>query len=260
MITATAASILFALTLSFPTPSHSQNAITVEKIGQEIASRLSAKDESLKVKMKIIEADASAKEREMSIQRLSPSKAEHYMMVRLQKPQDLKGTALLATFKDGKEEKWLYLPSSKQTRRLSGDAGGQGGILGSELTPEDFDFNSDRSTKNTLQKEIEIKGKKYYVVESDVNASSNSYSKVVSFISAADFLPIKSECFDKKGQLLKTIDLLGYKKLAGNKYRASKIVIKNVQNKRSTEITLADLKINQGLSATKFTSKALAED
>lgn len=260
MITATAASILFALTLSFPTPSHSQNAITVEKIGQEIASRLSAKDESLKVKMKIIEADASAKEREMSIQRLSPSKAEHYMMVRMQKPQDLKGTALLATFKDGKEEKWLYLPSSKQTRRLSGDAGGQGGILGSELTPEDFDFNSDRSTKNTLQKEIEIKGKKYYVVESDVNASSNSYSKVVSFISAADFLPIKSECFDKKGQLLKTIDLLGYKKLAGNKYRASKIVIKNVQNKRSTEITLADLKINQGLSATKFTSKALAED
>lgn len=111
-----------------------------------------------------------------------------------------------------------------------------------------------------MQKEIEIKGKKYYVVESDVNTSSNSYSKVVSFISATDFLPIKSECFDKKGQLLKTIDLLGYKKLTGNKYRATKIVIKNVQNKRSTEITLDDLKINQGLSSSKFTSKALAED
>ena len=260
MVTATVASVLFALVLSYPQSSFSQVQPSVERIGQEISSRLSAKDETVKVKMKIIEADASSKEREMSIQRFSPSKAEHYMMVRMQKPQDLKGTALLATFKDGKEEKWLYLPSSKQTRRLSGDSSGQGGILGSELTPEDFDFNADRSTQNSLKKEVEIKGKKYYVVESVVDASSASYSRVISYISAADFLPIKSECFDKKGQLLKTIDLLGYKKLSGNKFRASKIVIKNVQNKRSTEITLSDMKINSGLSAAKFTSKALAED
>lgn len=264
IMTATAA-LFFAmtLTLSLPTSVHAQTAQglpTVEKLGQEISQRLSAKDESFSVRMKIIEADASSKEREMNIQRFSPKKSEHYMMVRMQKPQDLKGTALLATLKDGKEEKWLYLPSSKQTRRLSGDSGGQGGILGSELSPEDFDFNADRSTENTLSKEIEIKGKKYYVVESKVDASSNSYSKVISYISAQDFLAIKSECFDKKGQLLKTIDLLGYKKLPGNKFRATKIVIKNVQNRRSTEITLGNIKINQGLTAAKFNSKALSED
>ncbi|MNK08099.1 MMPL family protein [compost metagenome] len=263
-IMTTTASILISLfIIGTPQSALSQGAPTtptVEQIGKEVSSRLATKDESFRVRMKIIEADASSKEREMNIQRYSPEKKEHYLLVRMQKPQDLKGTALLAILKDGQEEKWLYLPSSKQTRRLSGDSAGQGGILGSELSPEDFDFNADRSAENTLKKEIEVKGKKYYVIESNVGQTSNNYSKVVSFVSARDFLPIKSECYDKNGKLLKVIDLLGYKKLPDNKYRASKIIIKNVQNKRSTEIYLSQMKINQGLTAAKFTSKNLAED
>ncbi|MNT94913.1 hypothetical protein D3C72_2366870 [compost metagenome] len=93
-----------------------------------------------------------------------------------------------------------------------------------------------------------------------MDAASDAYSKVVSFVSAETHLPVKSECFDKTGKLLKTIDLLGYKKLPGDKYRVSKIVIKNVQNKRGTEIALSNIKINQGLKNSQFTSKALSEE
>lgn len=261
VVTMTVSLLISLFIIGTPQRAAAQNpAPTVEQIGQQISNRLSTKDESFRVRMKIIEADATSKEREMNIQRFSPAKKEHYLLVRMQKPQDLKGTALLAILKDNQEEKWLYLPSSKQTRRLSGDSAGQGGILGSELSPEDFDFNADRSAENTLKKTIEVKGKKYYVIESNVAQTSTTYSKILSYVSADDYLPIKSECFDKNGKLLKVIDLLGYKKLPGDRYRASKIVIKNVQNKRSTEIYLSGMKINQGLTAAKFTPKNLAED
>ncbi|WII71021.1 outer membrane lipoprotein-sorting protein [Bdellovibrio sp. 22V] len=256
---ATASAILLTLFISFtPAPTHAQ-APTVEKIGQEMSDRLRAHDEEFVVKMKIIEADGSSKDREMKIWRLSPQKKEHYLMVRMQKPQDLKGTALLATLKGTEEDKWIYLPSTKQTRRLTGESG-QGGILGSELSVEDFDFNREQGAQNTLKKEIEVKGKKYYLIESDVNATSSSYAKVISYVAAENFLPVKAECFDKQGKLLKVLDITGYKKLAGNKWRASKIKIRNVQNKRGTEITISQVKLDQNLKPNRFTPKALSEE
>lgn len=234
--------------------------ITVEKIGQEISSRLSTKDEQFTVKMKIIEADNSSKVREMKIQRLSPHSKEHYVLVRMQQPKDLRGTALLATLKNGKDERWLYLPSSKQTRRLASNTNESGAILGSELNVEDFNINTEQAAKNVLKKQSQLNNKKVYVVESDVNQVSTSYSKIVSSIASENFLPLKSECYDKEGKLLKQIDFADYKKVSGNKWRAGRIKIRNVQNQRGTELTLSDIKVNQNLKPTAFTPKVLSED
>lgn len=234
-------------------------AMTADKIGQEMNTRISTKDESFVVEMKIIEADGSSKDRQMQIWRISPSKKDHSLMVKMLKPADLKGTALLATLKNDTEDKWIYLPSTKQVRRLTGESS-KGGILGSELNAEDFDFNRDSSANSSVKKEIEVKGSKYYLVESDVSASSPNYSKVVSYVSATQFLPIKAECYDKQSKLLKIIDFSDYKKLPGNKFRAGKIKIRNVQNKRGTDIALSDIKLNQGLKSSKFTPKSLSSD
>lgn len=248
------------ISLTFLTgPRNAWAQITIEKVTKEMGDRIRTHDEEFTVNMKITEADGSSKERQMKILRLSPSKKEHFMVARMQKPQDLKGTALLATLKGEVEEKWVYLPSTKQTRRLAGESG-KGGILGSELSTEDFDFNHEQGAVNTVKKELEIKGKKYVLIESDVNNTSSNYSKILSFVSSTEFLPIKSECYDKQGKLLKTIDFLEYKKLAGNKWRASQIKIRNVQNKRGTDIELSDIKLNRNLKPSKFTAKALAED
>jgi predicted RND superfamily exporter protein/outer membrane lipoprotein-sorting protein len=249
--------------LLFASPTSARAAIqppTVEKIAQEIATRMSAKDEEFDVKMKIIEADKSSKERAMKITRLSPTKREHYILVRMQTPKDLKGTSLLATYKDGKEDKWLYLPSSKQTRRLAATSSESSAILGSELNTEDFNINTESTAQNVLKKDAKIDNKNYYVVESDVGKVSGNYSKIVSYVEASDFLPAKSECFDKEGKLLKVIEFSDYKKVADGKWRAGKIKIQNVQNNRSTEIALSNVKVNQDLKPSGFTPKALSEE
>lgn len=234
--------------------------VDVQKIASEISSRMSAKDEEFDVTMKIVEADKTSKERGMKITRLSPNKKEHYVLVRMQTPKDLKGTSLLATYKNGKEEKWLYLPSSKQTRRLASTSSESNSILGSELNTEDFNINTETSAKNTLKKEAQIKGEKFYVIESDVNAVSGHYSKVVSYIAVNEFLPNKSEAYDKRGKLLKVIDFSDYQKVGTGKWRAGKIRIRNVQNNRATEIALSNIKVNQDLKPSEFTPKALTDE
>lgn len=234
--------------------------VDVQKIASEISSRMSAKDEEFDVTMKIIEADKSSKERGMKIMRLSPSKKEHYVMVRMQTPKDLKGTSLLATYKDGKEEKWLYLPSSKQTRRLASTSSESNSILGSELNTEDFNINTETSAKNTLKKEAKIRGQNYYVVESDVNKVSGNYSKVISYIAQNEYLPAKSEAYDKQGKLLKVIEFSDYKKVGDGKWRAGRIKIRNMQNNRATEIALSNIKVDQNLKPSEFTPKALSEE
>jgi len=258
-IMATASALFLALSISLsPAPAHAQTP-SVQQIGEEMSRRLRSRDEEFTVNMKIIEADGSSKDRQMRIWRLSPNKKEHYLMVRMEKPVDLKGTALLATLKDSQEEKWIYLPSSKQTRRLTGESG-QGGILGSELSAEDFDFNREQGVQSAIKKEIEVKGKKYYLIESDVNSTSANYSKVVSYVAASDYLPVKVECFDKQGKLQKVLDITGYRKVGNDKWRAGKIKIRNVQNKRGTEITLSEVKLDRDLKTSRFTPKALSQE
>lgn len=249
--------------LLFATPTSARAAtppVNVDQIVQAISTRMSAKDEEFDVKMKIIEADRSSKERVMKITRLSPTKKEHYILVRMQTPKDLKGTSLLATYKDGKEDKWLYLPSSKQTRRLAATSNESNSILGSELNTEDFNINTESSAQNTLKKAVKIQDKNYYVVESDVSKVSGNYSKVISYIAANDYLPVKSECYDKEGKLLKVIDFMNYKQVGEGKWRAGKIKIRNVQNNRGTEIALSNVKVNQDLKPSAFTPKALSEE
>lgn len=258
--------VLPAMSLALLLSSSSLTAVaavpapTVEKISQEITTRMSARDEEFDVQMKIIEADNSSKERGMKITRLSLNPKEHYLLVRMQTPKDLKGTSLLATFKNGKEEKWLYLPSNKQTRRLASTSSESGSILGSELNTEDFNINTDNTTQSSLKKTISLQNKSYYVVESEVGNVSGSYSKVVSYIAAGTFFPVKSECYDKGGKLLKVIDFTDYKKVGEGKWRAGKIRIRNVQNNRATEIALANVKVNQNLKTSEFTPRALSED
>lgn len=242
------------------TPHSSHAAIPpIGDIGKQMSQRLSAKDESFVVQMKIVEADGSGKDREMKIWRSSPTKETHSLLVRMQKPTDLKGTALLATVKGDQEEKWIYLPSTKQTRRLTGESG-KGGILGSELSVEDFDFNRDKGAESSVKKEAEVNGKKYWVIESNVAATSATYSKVISFVAQDQYLPVKVETYDKQGKLLKVLEITDYKKLPNHKWRAGKISIKNMQNKRGTEITFTDVKLNQNLRASLFTPKSLGED
>ena len=232
---------------------------TVETIANKIKVRLQAMDEEFSLTMRIIESDKSEKIREFIVFRMSPSVTEHFLLMRILKPIDVKNMALLVKIGKSKEERWIYLPSSKQIRRLSGDTS-KGSILGSELYAEDFDVDFSQRTKSRL---LNAKGdleKNYYVLESNTEQSSKNYIRVVSYINKNTFLPEKVDCYNKKNHLFKVLEFKDYIEVQPGKWRPQKISISNIQTKRKTEILFARIKLNQNFKSSFFTPNSLNEE
>jgi hypothetical protein len=66
----------------------------------------------------------------------------------------------------------------------------------------------------------------------------------------------KIEYYDRKGELLKVATFSEYKKF-GNVYRIGKIVMKNVQNDKTTILTWEDEKIKNHLKEKDFNKRYL---
>lgn len=211
-------------------------------------AQLEAKNDKANVTMKIIEANGETKTRSMSLQTMRDK--NYHALIRIQSPADLKGTAFLAEAGKDKEDQWLYLPSTKQVRRVVGTKKSTG-ILGSELTLEDLNSTAIKSssatiiTQNPQQTIIEITPKK----------ETSIYEKVLLTLSSQDYLPQKTQYF-VAGKVKKEVSFLNYKKV-GPVYRAQLIQVKNLSSQRSTDIELSEIQVNTDMSPAEFTTNSL---
>lgn len=226
----------------------------LKKLGEEMQAQIATQDEVGKIEMKVYESDGSNKSREMSYSRLN-DKESHFTLIRMISPKDIKGTSLLSVIKNGQEEKWVYLPSSKATRKISTSGDGGARVLDSELYAEDFDLGVLKSATSAIQKK-ESDGT--IIIETKIANPKSSYGKTISWV-GKDKLVSKAEVYDKKNALLKKIEFSKYSEVGKGKWRAGQISIVNVQNKRKTDLILKDIKVNKGLKPAKFTTRALGE-
>jgi hypothetical protein len=255
-----AASILLVFILGltgFGTNSQADNKSKGKILLEEAAKAISAKDESAEVTLKIIEAGGDVKERKVTIKRKGGKKS--HVLVRLQDPPDLRGTAFLSHFSEGSEEQWLYLPSTKSVRRIVG-SGKSSGFLGSEITYDDLSASSAKGAEINYLKETKLGGIPVYVVDILGNKKVSAYSKVRTYISLDRKFILRGEYFDWSGKLLKVLTFEKYKKYPGGVWRAAITRIKNVQNKRATELIINNLRGNQNLPDSDFSQQALESD
>lgn len=219
---------------------------------QKARAQLESKSDQAKVKMTIIEANGEKKVRTMSLQTLRTSNG-FKALVRLEAPADIKGTALLASVENGQQNQWLYLPSSKQVRRVA-SAKKSTGVLGSELNPEDLNPTALKGAKTRLL----AKSAQSAQVEIVPARGTSEYSRVVTTFSMPDALPLKTEYY-VGAKPAKVVEFLNYKVLDGKIHRAQSIRIRNLVKKRGTDLDFGDIKVNGSLSAKDFTPDALKE-
>lgn len=223
----------------------------------KVQSALSSKDDSAKIKMKIIEADGSVKDRELTIRRKFANN-KNQTLVKILKPVDQRGAGFLSVLENGSEQQWIYLPSSKQVRRFVSN-NKQEGVLGSELSPQDLDLTTVKSAQAQLVKTEKIGTIEVATIEVISKTNLTAYSKAVLWVNLSNFTPVRIEYYDAKGQAQKRVEFLNYVQI--NKIqRAQKVVIKNLKNKRGTELLLSNIKANSGLSDDAFTQRALSKD
>ncbi len=214
--------------------------------------------ESAAGKMSIFNEAGSQVDREFTIMQMEEQGADSYKaMIKVNAPADLKGTGLLTSQnKGGEDDQWLYLPAMKKTRRISGEARG-GKFLGSNFNFEDLSpKEKDDYTYVTLRVEP-CDATNCHVIEAKPKAADSLYSKTVGWIREDNFMPVKTEMYDKDQALQKVVTFADYQLFAEKYWRALKITMQDVQKKTRTELLFSNQKVNAGLTAADFSKQAL---
>lgn len=181
-------------------------------------------------------------------------------LMRFLSPADVKGTGLLTyDYEKEDDDMWLYMPSLRKTRRIVSSEKAKN-FMGSEfsyadMTPpnlDDFNFQ--------FISEEKIGDENCYKIEmtpiNDDIADENGFSKKYSWFSTSDGVIRKSEYYNFDDELEKILTVTSIKKVdeKNNKYRPTKLFIKNLLNGRESEMIIEKIVLNNSLPDDYFTT------
>ena len=170
-------------------------------------------------------------------------------------PGDVKGTGFLTWDYDeiGKnDDKWLYLPAMKKTRRISGSSAKKDYFMGTDFTYDDMGSRNVDEDKHKLLREETIEGHKCWIVESISKDKRDLYSKKISWIRQDCLIGVKIEYYDKLGKLHRKLEISNVEKVDGF-WIAKQLHMTNVQNKHQTYINIKNPKYDIDIKENKFT-------
>ena len=172
-------------------------------------------------------------------------------------PRDIDGTALLSHAKIlDPDDQWLYLPALKRVKRIS-SGNKSGPFVGSEFAFEDFtaielnkfDYRYLRSEQcSELQCEVLERLPRY---------ENSGYTRQLAWVDTTDFQIRRVEFYDRRGDLLKVLELDDYRNYSGI-WRAHRLSMHNVQTRKSTELLYGDYEFDIGLDANDFVKSRLS--
>ena len=169
-------------------------------------------------------------------------------------PGDVKGTGFLTWDYDepGKDDdKWLYLPAMKKTRRISGSSARQDYFMGSDFTYDDMGSRSvDEDTHELLGEEI-IDGYKCWKLESVPKDKRDIFSKKIALIRQDCLIPARVEYYDKLGRLHRRLEMSDIARVDGF-WVARKMHMSNVQTGHQTILEIKNPKYNIPVEEAKF--------
>ncbi|MCF6339975.1 MAG: outer membrane lipoprotein-sorting protein [Sulfurimonas sp.] len=214
------------------------------------------KDSIATMQMTLINAKGQEKIRTMKMQVLE-GKVEDKSLMEFLTPPDVKGTKFLSyEHIDIDDDQWLYLPALKRVKRIA-SKNKSGSFMGSEFSYEDLgSFNFKKYSYTGEAEEVIINEIPMYKISYVPISKYSGYTKQISWINKKDFLVHKVEYYDRKKKLLKTAYFSDYKYFDGIP-RIGSIVMKNIQNDKTTKLVWIDEKIKNSLKDKNFHKRYL---
>lgn len=231
-------------------------AQTGREIAQKIKDRPDGDTRQSELVMKLINKRGSVRERKLisySID-VGKGKKDRKSIMFFQYPGDVKGTGFLTWDYDDPgrdDDKWLYLPAMKKTRRISGSSAKQDYFMGSDFTYDDMGSrNVDEDTHKLLGEE-NIGGHKCWKLESTPKDKREIYSRKIAYIRQDCLIPVKVEYYDKMGKLHRRMELSDIVKVEGF-WIAKKLHMTNVQTEHQTILEINNPKYNIPMKEANF--------
>jgi hypothetical protein len=234
-----------------------QNAPSAQEIVRASRDRIESKTLSSRSRMVITAKDGSTTERLVD-QYSTGSKGANKTTVVFQKPASVANTRFLTIENPGKEgDRWIFLPALGKLRRIAASEG-SGSFMGTDLSYDDVssagrDVDADA---HSLLREEALNGKDTWVIESKPTDAGYQYSRMVSWIDKETHVAMKIELYDRKGELVKLLEIL---KVEDKQGRLTPTITRmtTVKAKTSTTINVEIIKYDDPIPASVFTTQFL---
>jgi len=240
-------------------------AMTAEEQGFAVAARSDRTDVGFgesEVELKMILRNAAGQQSTRSLRISTLEKPDETVgdksLVLFDTPRDIEGTALLSHAKIlDPDDQWLYLPALKRVKRIS-SSNKSGPFVGSEFAFEDFtaiELNKFdyRHIGTDVCGELQCD-----VLERTPRYENSGYTKQVAWVDQREFQIRKVEFYDRRGSLLKVLELKDYRRYDNGVWRAHLLSMNNVQTNKHTDLVYDQYRFDVDLSESDFVKGRLS--
>ena len=239
--------------------------VNAEELGFNIAARSDRSDRGFgdsEAEMTMVLRNAAGKESSRTMKfttlEIPDESVGDKSLVLFSTPRDIEGTALLSYAKMlDPDDQWLYLPALKRVKRIS-SRNKSGPFVGSEFAFEDFTASELNKFSYTYLKEEPCGGLQCDVVERVPRYESSGYTKQISWVDTTDYQIRKIEFYDRRGSLLKELIFEDYRIYEEKYWRPHRLIMKNLQTNKSTDLVYSEYKFGVGLTDKDFVKGRLS--
>jgi len=251
------AAVVILLTLAL-----NAQAQTPEEQGLEIAKAARAYDRGFKdftadMVMTLKSKSGETSKRNIRIRTLEVEGDGDKSLSIFDEPKDVKGTAML-TYSHGldPDDQWLYLPALKRVKRIS-SRNKSGPFMGSTFAFEDLGSQEIEKYTYKLIGEEACGDLQCYVIERFPAYKHSGYTRQVAWLDKEGYRVVKSEYYDRKKALLKTLNAADFQQYLGHYWRPGYMEMVNHQKGTSTRLEWQNYQFQTGLDDGDFRSQAL---
>ncbi len=236
------------------------SALTAEEVANKSqeAFLYQGKDFKARILMKLITKSGKERIREMTMLRKNygPSGGEQKYFIYFYKPADVrKMTFMVYKYPGRDDDRWLFIPAINMTKRIAARDKASS-FVGSDFTYEDISGRDLGDDTHIIVKEEKLGDIETYVIKSTPKAGDVNYSYKLSWIDKENFLPLKEEYYDLKGELMRVFTADEIKEIKGFP-TVVKRTMKNIQSGHRTEAVFIKTDYNIGIEDKLFSERFL---
>lgn len=172
-------------------------------------------------------------------------------------PASVKGTRFLQVENKGRaDDKWIFLPALKNTRRVNSSEGSKS-FMGTDATYDDLTTRSMEEDTHDFVKEEAKNGYNCYVIkETPVDAKGSQYSSRLTWIDKKTMYPVYTEMYDKNNKVVKVLTVASIENHDGYDIPMEN-TLENKETGHSTTIKVVRVDVTTAIPDRVFTQSFL---
>lgn len=173
-------------------------------------------------------------------------------------PRDVKGTAFLShTHKVKADDQWLFLPALKRVKRIA-SSNKSGPFMGSEFAFEDMSSQEVEKYTYDYLRDEKLNDVDTFVIERNPVDPKSGYTRQVVWLDKDEYRVFKVDFYDRKNDLLKTLNVSNYQQYLDKFWRAAKWEMTNHQTGKSTILAFDNYQFSNDFTHRDFNKTSLA--